>query len=160
MCIISAMITPDIFLVQEDIALLVQALKMFALEVDTAEGRKDVLTNAGIHLSFRTKLTYETSPYLFANRLVASFREYRVSGHQPTYHPMVSLLEYLLQTQELEDQDRNLFTKLVKLGRDNFGGLEARSAVGRIESPPGEAIGTGVYIGKQLLLTCRHVIER
>lgn len=144
---------------QEDVALLVQALKTFALEVDTPEGRKDILTNAGIHLSFRTRLTYETSSFLFANRLVAAFREYRVSAHQPAYHPMVSLLEYLLQTHELEDHDRLLFTRLVKQGKDNFAGLAARDAVGRIESPSGEAIGTGVYVGNQWLLTCRHVIE-
>jgi len=150
---------PDIFLVQEEVALLVQALKTFALEVDTPEGRKDILTNAGIHLSFRTRLMYETSPFLFANRLVAAFREYRIPAHRPAYHPMVSLLEYLLQTYELEDHDRLLFTRLVRKSRNNFDVLTARGAVGRIESPPGEAIGTGVYVGKQYLLTCRHVIE-
>jgi hypothetical protein len=154
------MIEPDTFLAQEDVALLVQALNSLALGIDAAEDRKHMLVNAGVHLAFRSKLIYEVSPYLFAHKLVAHFRDFRVSGRQPAYHPMVLLLEYLLQTQDLEDQERNLFTLLVRKGHENFGALEARSAVGRIEAPPGEAIGTGVYIGKQLLLTCKHVIQR
>lgn len=43
---------------------------------------------------------------------------------------------------------------------ENFDGLMALSAVGRIESPPGTAMGTGVLVGRQLLLTCNHVFER
>ncbi len=151
---------PEIFLAQEDVPLLVQALTMFALEVDAADDRKDTLVNAGIHLAFRSNLTFESRPLLFANKLVARFREYHVQGYQPIYHPMVSLLEYLLQTHELEEQDRNLFNRLLKRGMDNFNGLTARSAVGRIESPPGTAIGTGVLVDRQSLLTCYHVFER
>jgi hypothetical protein len=151
---------PNMFLAQGDIHLLVQALNTFALAVDAADARKDALVNAGIHLSFRSKLTFETSPYLFANKLVAHFREYRVSELRPAYHPMVSLLDYLLKTHELEDGDRNLFNRLVRQGLESLAGLMALSAVGRIEAPPGTAMGTGVLVGKQLLLTCKHVIER
>lgn len=151
---------PDTFLAQDDVHLLVQALNTFALEVDDANDRKDALVNAGIHLAFRSKLIYGSSPHLFANKLVANFREYRVSNHQPAYHPLVSLLNYLLSVHELEDQNRNLFKRLVKQGQDNFDGQTARSAVGRIESPPGTAMGTGVLVDKQLLLTCKHIFER
>lgn len=38
--------------------------------------------------------------------------------------------------------------------------LAARRAVGRIESPQGTAWGTGVLVDRQLLLTCKHVVER
>lgn len=38
--------------------------------------------------------------------------------------------------------------------------MAACSAVGRIESPPGTARGTGLLVGRQLLLTCKHVVER
>ncbi|HVB59941.1 MAG TPA: trypsin-like peptidase domain-containing protein [Ktedonobacteraceae bacterium] len=151
---------PDTFLAQDDVHLLVQAMNTFALEVDAADARKDTLVNAGIHHAFRSKLTFETSSHLFANKLVARFREYRVSQQRPAYHPMVSLLDYLLKGHELEDQDRNLFKKLVKQGLENFAGLTALSAVGRIEAPPGTAMGTGVLVGRQLLLTCKHVVER
>lgn len=151
---------PDVFLAQDDVHLLVQALNTFALATDVAAARKDALVNAGVHLSFRSKLIFETSPYHFANKLVAHFREYRVSEQQAAYHPMVSLLDYLLKTHELEDQDRNLFKRLVKQGLENLAGLTALSAVGRIEAPPGTAMGTGVLVAKQLLLTCKHVIER
>jgi len=46
---------PDIFLLQNDVHLLVQALNKFALEVDAADERKGALVNAGIHFSFRNK---------------------------------------------------------------------------------------------------------
>ena len=151
---------PDVFLAQTDIHLLVQALTTLALDVDAADSRKDLLTNAGILLDWRSKFTFGASAYLFANKLAAHFREYRVSEEQPTYHPMIRLLEYLLNTYTLEDLDRRLFTKLIRQGQDNFGGLRARRAIGRIKSPPGSAIGTGVLIDKQHMLTGEHVFER
>ncbi len=148
---------PDTFLSQDDVPLLVQALNTFAFEVDAASSRKEILVNVGIHLAFRSKLIFETSSSHFASKLAAYFREYRVSAGQPTYHPMVNLLEYLLRTHELEDQDRSLFNRLVKQGQENFGGLTARCSVGRIEVPPGTAFGTGVLVGRQLL---RNLTQR
>jgi trypsin-like peptidase/effector-associated domain 8 (EAD8)-containing protein len=150
----------DTFLAQEDVHLLVQALNTFALEVDAADDRKHVLVNAGFRPAFLSTFSFGTSPYLFANMLVAHFREYRVSDQQPAYHPMVRLLDYLLRVHELEDQDRKLFQRLLKQCQENLDGLAARGAVGRIESPPGTARGTGVLVDEQLLLTCKHVFER
>jgi trypsin-like peptidase/effector-associated domain 8 (EAD8)-containing protein len=151
---------PNAFIAQEDVHLLVQTLTTLALEINAADSRKDLLINAGINVDWRSKLIFTESAYLFANKLVAHFREFCVSEEQPTYHPMVKLLEYLLQTYALEEQDKHLLTRLVKQGQDNFGGLMARRTIGRIESPPGTAFATGVLIGKQLLLTCEHVFER
>jgi hypothetical protein len=73
---------------------------------------------------------------------------------------MVSLLDYLLGVYELEDQDRNLFKRLVAQGHNNFSRLAACSAVGRIESPLGTGIATGVLVDRQLLLTCYHMFKR
>ena len=151
---------PDTFLAQDDVHLLVQALNTFALEVDSATDRKEALVNAGIHFAFRSNLIFDTSPQRFANQLVAHCREYRVSVLQAAYHPLISLLDYLLKTRDLEDRDRELFNRLVSQGQEKFEGMKALSAVGRIESPPGTAIGTGVLVGRQLLLTCNHVFER
>lgn len=151
---------PEVFLEQEDVHLLIQALNTFALEVDSATHRKNILMNAGIDWAFLSKLIFEVNPSLFANQLVAHFRDYRVLAQRPMYHPMVRVLEYLLQSHTLEDYDRKLFTRLIRQSQENFSGLMARRAVGRIESPPGTARGTGVLIDKQLLLTCKHVFER
>jgi hypothetical protein len=151
---------PDTFLIQDDVHLLVQVLNKFALEVDAPGDRKDVLVNAGIHLAFRSRLIFGTSPLLFATMLVARFREYRVSDKHPMYHPLVNLLDYLLKVHELEDQERDLFKRLVNQGMENFNGLAARSAVGRIESPIGTAMGTGVLVDRHHILTCKHVLER
>jgi V8-like Glu-specific endopeptidase len=46
------------------------------------------------------------------------------------------------------------------LVHDDAHELAARSSVGRIESPQGTARGTGVLVERQLLLTCKHVVER
>jgi Trypsin-like peptidase domain len=46
------------------------------------------------------------------------------------------------------------------LAQDHVHGLVVPGAVGRIESPMGTARGTGVLVDKQLLLTCKHVVER
>lgn len=151
---------PYAFLMQDDVHSLVQALNTFALEVDAADARKDTLVNAGIDHSFRSRLIFGASSHLFANQLVAYFREYHVSSQQPKYHPMVSLLDYLLKAHALEDRDREFFKRMVKQGQENFDALIALSAVGRIESPPGTARGTGVLVGRQLLLSCKHVFER
>lgn len=151
---------PDTFLAQDDVHLLMQALVTFAFEVDTAADRKEALVNAGVHFAFCSKLTFATSPQRFANSIVAHFRAYRVTSEQPAYHPMIRFLDYLLKTRELEDRDRELFKRLVRQGIENFDGLTSLNAVGRIEAPPGTAIGTGVLVGRQLLLTCNHVFER
>ena len=151
---------PDEFIAQEDVYLLMQALTTVALDIDAADSRKDILVNAGINIDWRSKLTFTESAYLFANKLVAHFREFRVSEEQPTYHPMVKLLEYLLRSSMLEGQDQHLLTRLVKQGQNNFGALMARRTIGRIKSPLGTAFATGILIGNQLLLTCNHVFER
>lgn len=46
------------------------------------------------------------------------------------------------------------------LARGDVPELAAWSAVGRIESPPGTARGTGVLVDRQLLLTCKHIFKR
>src|SRR5438128_716485 len=100
------MINPDIFFTQEEVPSLVQALNTLAIEANTADDRQNMLVNSGVHLALRSKLHLGVSPQIFANKLVACFREYRVSMYQPRYHPLISLLEYLLQICELDDQDR------------------------------------------------------
>ena len=150
---------PDIFFMQEDGCLLLQALNTFALDIIIPEDRRDVLVNAGIQRAFYSKLNLSANAYLFANSLIAQFMTYRVSKLQPYYHPMVKLLEYLLYVHDLEDLDRALFQKLIKQGRENFNARVARSTVGRIEAPIGTAKGTGVLVGQQYLLTCRHIVE-
>lgn len=154
------MLNPDVFLSQEDVHLLSQAFATLAIEMATADDRRSLLISASVHSAFTSKLSLNSSPYLFANQLVAQCREYRVSGLRPVYHPMICLLEYLLQTHELDDQTRVFFQKLVKQGQENFNGLAARETVGRIEAPLNTARGTGVLVDRRHLLTCKHVIDR
>jgi hypothetical protein len=120
------------------------------------------LEGAGVDIALLANLRLDTQPNRFAQALVAAFKNYRVSSQRWDYHPMVSLLQYLLAVPpyELADQDAALFTQLVERGEENCKALAARSAVGRIESPKGTGIGTGVLIGKNLLLTCDHIFSK
>lgn len=154
---------PEIFLKQEEIAPLIMALNQFAMRVNVAGERKEILENAGIDAAFLSRLRFDTQSLSFAQALVAAFKTYSVSSQRLNYHPMVRLLEYLRQLapiDQLEDQTVNLFTKLVLRGNTNFEALIARSAVGRIEFPKGTGIGTGVLIKNNLLLTCYHIFTK
>jgi hypothetical protein len=154
---------PELFLEQTDIVPLTLALNQFALRVNDASDRQRVLESAGIDMALLSNLKLGATSNIFAPALVAAFKSYRISNQRLDYHPMVSLLKHLCDLApiyELADQDVALFTRLAEQGQENLKVLAARSAVGRIESPKGTGIGTGVLIGKNLLLTCDHIFSK
>lgn len=153
---------PELFLEPKDVVPLNRALNQFAIKVNVASDRQDILEGADINIALLANLRLDTQPNRFAPALVAAFKNYRISSQHLDYHPMVSLLQYLLAAPpyELADQDAALFTQLVERGKENCNALKARSAVGRIESPKGTGIGTTVLIGKNLLLTCDHIFSK
>jgi S1-C subfamily serine protease len=154
---------PEIFLEQKDVSPLMIALNQFALKVNVASDRYNVLESADIDSAFLSNLRFDTQSNIFAQGLVAAFRSYPISNQRLNYHPMVKLLEYLRDLAPvygLNDQSVELFTRLVEKGNENFEALATRSAVGRIESPIGNAIGTGVLIRNNLLLTCNHIFSK
>jgi len=154
---------PELFLEQRDVVPLTLALNQFALRVNVASDRQEFLDSAGVDNALLSNLRLDTQPNRFAQALVAAFKSYRISNQRLDYHPMVSLLKYLCDLApiyELADQDVALFSRLAEQGQENLKALAARSAVGRIESPKGTGIGTGVLIGKNLLLTCDHIFSK
>ena len=154
---------PEIFLEHDDIAPLIQALSQVFTSVSVASDRQAILKIAGIYSSFIGNLKLDAQSNMFALELVAAFRSYSISRERLDYHPMIKLLEYLgdfAANYNLTDHDLDLFSRLVKRGKDNFQALAACSAVGRIESPQDKGIGTGVLIGKNLLLTCDHIFSK
>jgi S1-C subfamily serine protease len=154
---------PELFLEQRDVVPLTKALKQVLMQIDTASARRTLLEIAGIDSAFMGTLRPESEPNLFAPKLVAEFRKYRISTRRLDYHPMVSLLGYLCDFAEdysLPDQDVALFSRFLEQGQENFKALKVRNAVGRIESPKGTGIGTAVLVGKNLLLTCNHVFSK
>jgi len=155
---------PELFIDQDNVEGFFQTLTRFASRFLIASERQDVLKGAGIDLDFVNSLNFNAIPHVFATSLLARLREYHVSEQRLNYHPMISLLSFLLGTGPgnygLEDQDVDLCNRLIERGRENFRALQARNAVGRIESPRGSGIGTGVLVGKDLLLTCRHIFSK
>lgn len=155
---------PEIFLEQNDVVYLEDSLeKFFATRFDNASSWRSVFSSSGVEDSFIRPLIFISNPVEFSNRVVAKFKDYKVSNQRIDHHPMVKMLQYLLnrkESYELEDQDIELFTKLAERGRENLNALKARNTVCRIESPKGTGIGTGVLVGKNLLLTCNHIFSK
>ncbi len=154
---------PELFLDQRDVTPLTLALNRFATRVNDGSDRLDVLESAGVDSAFYSQLRLGKESQKFAQALVAGFRNYPISHQKANYHPMVSLLKYLCdfaESYKLTDQDISLFTRLVEQGEENCKALAARNTVARIESPTGIAIGTGVLIQHNLLLTCAHIFSK
>ncbi len=154
---------PEVFLEQRDVVPLTKAMIMVLMKINTASDRQSVFESAGLHPGFLGNLKLDTQPNILAQTLIAEFKRYRLDSKHLDYHPMISLLSYISNLPEiyiLPDQDVILFKRLVEQGQENFQALIARSAVGRIESPSGTGIGTGVLVGKNLLLTCHHVFSK
>ncbi len=154
---------PEVFLEQRDVVPLTRAMITVLMKVNTASDRQSIFESAGLHPGFLGNLKLDTQPNILAQTLIAEFKRYRLDSRHLNYHPMISLLSYISNLAEiyaLSDQDAILFQRLVEQGQENFNALKARSAVGRIESPVGTGIGTGVLVGKNLLLTCHHVFTK
>ncbi|MFN6484278.1 MULTISPECIES: trypsin-like peptidase domain-containing protein [unclassified Nostoc] len=159
-----SVMNPEIFLEQNDVVYLENSLeKFFATKFDNASSWRSVFSSSGVEDSFIRPLIFINNPVEFSNRVVAKFKNYKVSNQRIDHHPMVKFLQYLLnrkESYEFEDQDIELFTKLAERGRENLNALKACNTVCRIESPKGMGIGTGVLIGKNLLLTCNHIFSK
>ncbi|MCC5616576.1 serine protease [Nostoc sp. CHAB 5836] len=154
---------PEIFLDQQDVTRLIMALNQFALKVTVANDRQNFLENAGVDFAFLSSLRFDTPPNTFAQSLVSAFKNYQISYQNSNYHPLVNVLKSLCELDSiygLKYQNVELFTRLVEKGQENFKALAARNTVGRIESPIGSPIGTGVLITKNLLLTCNHIFSK
>jgi S1-C subfamily serine protease len=154
---------PEVFLEQRDVTLLVMALNNFALKINVASDRQNILESAGIDSGFLSNLRFDTQSNVFAQSLVSAFKNYQISYQSLKYHPMVNLLKYLsdlAQMYSFRDQDLEFFNRLVEKGQENFKALAARNQVGRIESPIENPIGTGVIIKNNFLLTCNHIFSK
>lgn len=155
---------PEVFLEQRDVVPLTKALIKVLMNINTASDRHSLLVSTDDrNTAWIGNLRLDSAPNILAPGLVAAFKTYRVSSRQPHFHPMVKVLSYLGDFAEnygLSDEEVALFTRLINLGQENFKALKVRSAVGRIESPQGTGIGTGVLVGKNLLLTCNHVLSK
>ncbi|MCP4367114.1 MAG: trypsin-like peptidase domain-containing protein [Deltaproteobacteria bacterium] len=155
---------PEIFIQQKDVKGLISIFMKFASKFPIATDRQDILNGAGVGAKVINSINPNTIPVVFANSLLAKFREYKLSNQRLDYHPMITFLSFLLNTGAgnygLEDQGVALCQRLIERGKENFNALKARNSVGRIESPKGTGIGTCVLVAKDLLLTCHHIFSK
>lgn len=154
---------PEIFIEQQDVIPLIKALNHFALKLNVASDRQNFLENTGVDFAFLSSLRFDTQPHIFAQSLVSGFKSYQISHKNLNHHPLVNVLQSLCELEAiygLKEQDVELFTRLVAKGQENCKALAARNTVGRIESPIGNPIGTGILIKKNLLLTCNHIFTK
>ncbi len=145
---------PEIFLEQKEVKGLVGALAEF-VERHSSETLKKALQIQNMDIS---DLNFPKNPLECAQEVALAWKEYKVSEDRLRYHPLVSVLEYLLALFPWKDEQRKLLTTLLKKGKDNLNALQVRKAVGCIESPWGTGVGTAVLVGPDRLLTCAHVL--
>lgn len=155
---------PEIFLVKEDVMGLEKSLEtVLSNNFRDSTSVKDIFILSDIDDLFTRSINFNLAPSDLTRLILAKLKKYKISAQRLDYHPLINLLEYFLKRQDiyqLEDQDIYLFNKLVERGQENFKVLKARRGVGRIESPKGTGIATGVIIGRNLLLTCNHVFSK
>jgi Trypsin-like peptidase domain/Effector-associated domain 8 len=146
-------------LLPEEKVLLVKAIRRIALNRNHRY-RNAMFKLAGIDENFVGALDVTAPPAEFAEELVAGFLQYQVSKTAPD-HPLMQFLKYLRASESFQfnDQERALFPKLLQRGDTLFKSFALYPAVGRIESPLEHAIGTGVLINQNSLLTCFHIFE-
>ncbi len=154
---------PEQFCLKEEVTPLSKILeKVFDTELD-ANAKKDFLQAAEAYQGSLKQLPLSANARRFATALVAKFKNYSVTNKQLDYHPMLAVLSHLSKQEaeyySLNEEDTNLINTLLQRGKENIRALKARSAAGRVECPKGTAIGSGVLIGKNTLLTCAHVIQ-
>lgn len=155
---------PNLFLEdgRETIGLLAVFVKT-AKTNSTAKERLALMDNAGVDLP---NLQLASDPVNFANQLVAESKRFCVSERRIDYHPMLQLIEHLRAAEKqfapynFDDQELELFDRLLDRGRENLKALAARRCVGRIEDARECGIGTGTLIKGNLLLTCNHIIGK
>lgn len=154
---------PEIFLEQSDVTPLIKALIPVFTRINGGSDRHSLLENADIDSAFIGNLRLDAQPNIFTLALVAAFKSYKISNQKNNYHPVINLLESLVGLAEiygLSDEGLKLCDRLINQGKENFKALIVRNAVGRIESPQGTGIGTGVLVAKNLLLTCNHIFTK
>jgi V8-like Glu-specific endopeptidase len=157
-----SVMNPEQFLEdQADVIGLIGMLTRFAERINSASDRRDVLMNANVSPIPKT----DTNAYLFASSLVSEFKQRCISVHGVENLSAMKLLRYIEATDPqdnygLLDEDIELIRKLIKQGTDRFAALQARRAVGKIETEQGDGFGTGILIAKNLLLTCWHIFTK
>jgi hypothetical protein len=121
------------------------------------------LINAGVDLA---NITYNGDSVSFATALVARFRERALleGDRGGARHPMVMFLGYLLSIGPanvgLGPGDVPVLEQLVAETQLRAAALEARRSVGMLEDEQGNGIGTGVVVGRKLVLTCDHIFTK
>lgn len=146
-------------------------LKAYAKFKQNADSRCSLLKRAGINRFIFKNISHEQHypdwAISMSNALIESTDWLWDDGIDiKTYpHPLERILTELKNDYSFEDHDWNspaeekFVTQILEKAERNRHILKVRQAVGRIETHDGRAIGTGVYLGNNYLLTCYHVVE-
>lgn len=87
---------PTVFIIQGQIPGFIKTITDFAEAFQNAVDRRAVLSAAGIDASFMAGIKFDTTSVLFANSLVAKFKECKVSSQRLDYHPLIALCSFWL----------------------------------------------------------------
>ena len=116
---------------QDDIIQLDSSLNEIFRNIDSVKGKKSLLHYGGVDNYFIDALDFNLGTSEFITNSVAKFKEYKVSSRKPDYHPLISFLEYLMKEQKkynLDDQDLEIFNKVVIFGKQKIKALSTNNA--------------------------------
>ncbi len=134
-------------------------LVKFGRRFPDAGSRSEALAAMGVDEKFLDRLDANGDPGRFA-RILLSKLKFEPSDSQPGYHPLAMILsdfDFSPQEYELNDKETGVCRHLLSKTRAILTIRTARAAVCRIEKPGGEPVGTGVHLGRGIVLTCDHV---
>lgn len=150
----------DEFITIEDGRELLPVLVKFAERYCDSVSRRDSLGALGVDGGFLSRIDTTGDPGRFARILQNRLREFKVSDDRPDYHPLASILaEFAVAPEDISLDDRETALCRIRLTevQEKLKACVIRTAVCRIENADGAPIGTGVYLGRRIVLTCGHV---
>jgi V8-like Glu-specific endopeptidase len=142
----------------EDRGDLLRALNHLAERLLIARERQAALQYGG---GVPAGVSVTADPFSFATQLAAALLGRPIEEREDRTHPLLRLIDHCLQVGPenygLDGDDVTLFERVRDDGRDRTTAVRKRRAVVKIEDQSGGGLGTGVLVGKSLLLTCDHI---
>lgn len=108
---------------QNDIFQLETIFTSLFMNIDSILGKKSFLSIAGVDEYFITSLDFNLNNREFANILISKFKDYSVSRERRNHHPLMALIDYLIQRSpqyNLDDRAISLFKKIYSIGQENL----------------------------------------
>jgi hypothetical protein len=143
-----------------EIELLYRVLERLYQRRIPPDQRSSILNQADVQEPIPGQISSQLPPTGYANQLIGELLAYAYTFRQPSYHPLERLLSFLISRYPADlSNEQEALENILSRCQTNLKALRIRNALGRIETA-GRAVGTGILIGPNLLLTGYHVFVK